>query len=48
MEHLGSSCNGIQAEESANTLKIKSISKSDNSAKLSIVIVSSTEASSAN
>ena len=48
-ENLDSSCRDVQAEESAdsaNTLNIESISKSENSAKLSIMIALSTETSS--
>ena len=42
-ENLDSSCSDVPAEESANTLNIESISKSENSVKSSIVIVSQTE-----
>ena len=45
-ENLDSSCSFVQAEESensANTLNIESISKSENWAKLSIVVASSNE-----
>ena len=50
-ENLNSSYSTIQLEESANsvnTLNIKSISKSENPTKPSIVIASSSETSSAN
>ena len=50
-ENLNSSYSTIQPEESANsvnTLNIKSISKSENPTKPSIVIASSSETSSAN
>ena len=48
-ENLDSSCGVVQLEESANsanTLNIQSISKSENSAKSSVVIASSSETSS--
>ena len=49
-ENLDSSCSIVQLEESANsanTLNIESISKCENSIKLSIIIASSSERSSA-
>ena len=49
-ENLDFSCSVVQVEESANsanTLNIQPISKSDNSAKSSLVIASSSETSSA-
>ena len=49
-ENLDSSCSIVQLEESANsanTLSIESISKSEDSTKLSIMIASSSERSSA-
>ena len=49
-ENLDSSCSVVQLEESANsanTLNTQSISKSENSAKSSIVIALSSERSSA-